>query len=305
MPGAFETKYQVAPLDMFDETFRHAREDLIKKRMEEIRNGEWRHIAERHDAAHRAKKTWCIGVSWDLCSKEDLLDILEVCKLSLSEYVSKANIVLSVLGQNRWQQFVNTSARITKAEVAEGLIYLSGRLRMEMNLAFASSSRSKGQAIALKQIKEFGLTAFFVQRWPSRSVGSKTLTSPRRILLQRSEKAKLLLPLERKNPKMKVFRMKRTTIVWTPSQRMTRCRIGRRKDNEILQPKIIMILFCQNGGLPLVQDMERVRLVAERRSKQRLHNTLSRSFGTLDCILSHILSSTYIYKDVNRFTVPV
>lgn len=77
---------------MFDETFKHARKDLISKRLEEIRSGRWRDIAERHDAAHRVNKTWCIGVSWDLCSKEDLLDILEVCYPVSQKNMSDANI---------------------------------------------------------------------------------------------------------------------------------------------------------------------------------------------------------------------
>ncbi|KAH9484539.1 Fanconi-associated nuclease 1-like protein [Psilocybe cubensis] len=77
VPGAFETMYQEAPLDMFEETFKDARKDLIDRRLDEIRNGNWRDIAEKHDNAYREKKTWCIGVNWDLCTREELLDILE------------------------------------------------------------------------------------------------------------------------------------------------------------------------------------------------------------------------------------
>lgn len=64
---------------MFEDTFYHARKELIDARLKEIKNGGWKEILQRHDDAYREKKTWCIGVSWDLCSKEDLMDIFEVC----------------------------------------------------------------------------------------------------------------------------------------------------------------------------------------------------------------------------------
>ncbi|KDR73715.1 hypothetical protein GALMADRAFT_251523 [Galerina marginata CBS 339.88] len=100
VPGAFETPFQVAPLDMFEESFYRARKDLIDKRLEEISNDGWREILQKHDDAYRKDKTWCIGVSWDLCSKEDLFDIFEcigkeslaiICQLFCEDYKGRSS----------------------------------------------------------------------------------------------------------------------------------------------------------------------------------------------------------------------
>ena len=32
---------------------------------------------ERHDDKYRAKETWCVGVRWDLCPKQDLVEVVE------------------------------------------------------------------------------------------------------------------------------------------------------------------------------------------------------------------------------------
>ncbi|PPQ74783.1 hypothetical protein CVT26_004891 [Gymnopilus dilepis] len=97
VPGAFETPFQFAPLDMFEDTFYHARKDLIDARLKEIQEGDagWQKILQRHDDAYREKRTWCIGIHWDLCSKEELFDIFKcigkdslafICKLFCQDY---------------------------------------------------------------------------------------------------------------------------------------------------------------------------------------------------------------------------
>ena len=78
IPGAFETPYQTAPLDIFEDTFYHAREELIEKRLDEIRENNARKIIQNVDDEHRERGTWCLGVRWDLFTKEDLLEIAEV-----------------------------------------------------------------------------------------------------------------------------------------------------------------------------------------------------------------------------------
>ncbi len=78
IPGAFETPYQTAPLDIFEDTFYHAREGLIEKRLDEISGNNSRKIIEKVDDEHRERGTWCMGVRWDLFPKEDLLEIVEV-----------------------------------------------------------------------------------------------------------------------------------------------------------------------------------------------------------------------------------
>ena len=78
IPGAFETPYQTAPLDIFEDTFYHAREELIEKRLDEICANNARQIIQTVDDEHRERGTWCLGVRWDLFPKEDLLEIAEV-----------------------------------------------------------------------------------------------------------------------------------------------------------------------------------------------------------------------------------
>lgn len=82
-PGAFETKYQNAPLDLLDDTFYFARRKEIEGRLREISEGDAPQILQRIDTAQRETKTLCIGVNWDF-SREDLLEISQVSGLLLS-----------------------------------------------------------------------------------------------------------------------------------------------------------------------------------------------------------------------------
>jgi len=78
IPGAFETPYQTAPLDIFEDTFYHAREELMEKRLDEISGNNARQIIQNVDDEHRERGTWCLGVRWDMFPKGDLLEIAEV-----------------------------------------------------------------------------------------------------------------------------------------------------------------------------------------------------------------------------------
>ena len=78
IPGAFETPYQSAPLDIAEDSFYFARRDLIDRRLDEIEGGAAARILARIDEEHRDKKTWCVGVHWDLFQRSDLLEIIEV-----------------------------------------------------------------------------------------------------------------------------------------------------------------------------------------------------------------------------------
>jgi fanconi-associated nuclease 1 len=95
IPGAFETPYQTAPLDIFEDTFYHAREELIEKRLDEISRNDARQIIQNVDDEHRERGTWCLGVRWDLFPKEDLLEIAEV-SADLEEFFTWMNISCSV-----------------------------------------------------------------------------------------------------------------------------------------------------------------------------------------------------------------
>ncbi len=78
VPGAFETPYQTEPLDLRDEIFYYARKDIVNTRLKEIRGGWAMDIIEKHDKMYREKKTWCVGMSWDLCECSDLIEVAEV-----------------------------------------------------------------------------------------------------------------------------------------------------------------------------------------------------------------------------------
>lgn len=89
VPGAFETVHQTAPLDMAHDSFYRARKSLIDRRLEEIKQkGRASEIVKRHYDLYRVKNTWCIGVRWDICTKEDLLDIVEVSQMFSIESIS-------------------------------------------------------------------------------------------------------------------------------------------------------------------------------------------------------------------------
>lgn len=78
IPGAFETPYQTAPLDIAEDSFYHARKDLMEQRLTAIEAGNGTDLIRQVDAEHRASGTWCVGVQWDLFSSDDLVDIVTV-----------------------------------------------------------------------------------------------------------------------------------------------------------------------------------------------------------------------------------
>lgn len=81
VPGAFETPYQTAPLDLAHDSFLAARRDVIEERLEEIKEGKARDILEEVDARERERGgsgTWAVGVNWERFPREDLLEIVDV-----------------------------------------------------------------------------------------------------------------------------------------------------------------------------------------------------------------------------------
>jgi len=79
IPGAFETPFQVAPLDIGTDTFYHSRRELFDKRLAEIKQGKAREIVRNVNSKHRDDQTLCVGVNWDLVEREDLENIVGVC----------------------------------------------------------------------------------------------------------------------------------------------------------------------------------------------------------------------------------
>jgi fanconi-associated nuclease 1 len=94
VPGAFETPYQSAPLDIFEDTFYSARRELIDQRLTALKRGEAHVLLEQVITRERVHRTSCIGVDWDF-QPVDLLDIVDVSTSSLL-HVSKHRILFEV-----------------------------------------------------------------------------------------------------------------------------------------------------------------------------------------------------------------
>ena len=76
IPGAFETPYQIAPLDLAEDTFYYSRQELAEARLATLAAGEGPMFLARAYEEHR--DVVCVGVRWDLFEKEDLLGIVKV-----------------------------------------------------------------------------------------------------------------------------------------------------------------------------------------------------------------------------------
>ncbi|KAH7343716.1 hypothetical protein B0J17DRAFT_643633 [Rhizoctonia solani] len=100
-PGAFETPYQSAPLDLAHDSFFGSREEIINARLLELRNtaDAARQIVKNVYAREREREPWCVGVRWDLFQhEEELIEIVEclggpalatICRLLAEEYGSR------------------------------------------------------------------------------------------------------------------------------------------------------------------------------------------------------------------------
>ncbi|KAG9318761.1 hypothetical protein JVU11DRAFT_860 [Chiua virens] len=100
IPGAFETPYQTAPLDIAEDSFYHARREHMEERLSQIEAGKGVNFLQAADAENRASGTWCVGVQWDLFSSEDLVDIVTciggkalsvICRVLCEDYKSGAS----------------------------------------------------------------------------------------------------------------------------------------------------------------------------------------------------------------------
>ncbi|KAL5489948.1 hypothetical protein ACEPAI_4780 [Sanghuangporus weigelae] len=95
VPGAFETPYQSAPLDIASECFYFARKDAVEERLQEIKDGKAPEILASADDKYRENNTMCVGVRWNDYSKQDLVEIVTclggeglsvICRLFCEDY---------------------------------------------------------------------------------------------------------------------------------------------------------------------------------------------------------------------------
>ncbi|KAG8833377.1 hypothetical protein FRC17_010773 [Serendipita sp. 399] len=83
IPGAFETPYQTAPLDLVVDTFYASRKDAIDARLKQILDGEAPAIAEKVDSEHRKDRTFFVGAKWETFDRQEILEILECLNSSV------------------------------------------------------------------------------------------------------------------------------------------------------------------------------------------------------------------------------
>ncbi|KAG2088829.1 uncharacterized protein F5147DRAFT_780837 [Suillus discolor] len=100
IPGAFETPFQTAPLDIAEEAFYHARRDPIETRLKELEDGQGEEIVNRVEAEHRARKMWCIGVDWELVEEGEIVKIVRrlggtalsvICHIVCEDYAGRCS----------------------------------------------------------------------------------------------------------------------------------------------------------------------------------------------------------------------
>ena len=153
IPGAFETPFQVAPLDIDTDTFYHSRRELFDKRLAEIKQGKAREIIGNVDSKHRGDQTLCVGVRWDLVEREDLENIVEVIEniclppfhRSLTSWTCSISVAISCA------RFLESSLRSIVLETAASQIFSFGMTRRNA----ASSSKLKVQEINSQRTKRF------------------------------------------------------------------------------------------------------------------------------------------------------
>ena len=95
LPGAFETPYQTAPLDLGEDTFAPARATLIEPRLESMsKTSKALEMLQETDRREREKATWAVGLSWEY-EKSDLEELVQclggkalsgICRMLAEEY---------------------------------------------------------------------------------------------------------------------------------------------------------------------------------------------------------------------------
>ena len=95
LPGAFETPYQTAPLDLGEDSFAPSRRQLIETRLEAMcKLSAALDMLRETDARERERGTWAVGVNWEY-APDELEEVLEciggramsgICRMLAEEY---------------------------------------------------------------------------------------------------------------------------------------------------------------------------------------------------------------------------
>lgn len=95
LPGAFETSYQTAPLDLGEDTFAPARTDMIEQLLTDMSSTSIAlEMLRAADERERPRQTWAVGINWDY-GADDLQEVLlciggqgmsVICRMLAEEY---------------------------------------------------------------------------------------------------------------------------------------------------------------------------------------------------------------------------
>ncbi|WVQ82523.1 hypothetical protein IAT38_004652 [Cryptococcus sp. DSM 104549] len=109
LPGAFETPYQTAPLDLGEDTFAPSRSATLEARLEALsKTSRAIEMLREVDGRERPRGTWAVGVDWEYGAQE-LEEILEclggkalsgVCRMLAEEYRHRASGVPDLIVWN-------------------------------------------------------------------------------------------------------------------------------------------------------------------------------------------------------------
>ena len=95
LPGAFETPYQTAPLDLGEDTFAPSRREALEARLAAMSHTSTAlDMLRETDTRERERGTWAVGVNWEY-GREDLEEVLQclggeamsgICRMLAEEY---------------------------------------------------------------------------------------------------------------------------------------------------------------------------------------------------------------------------
>jgi Fanconi-associated nuclease 1 len=106
LPGAFETSYQTAPLDLGEDTFAPARTEQVERLLQQMSNTSAAlEMLRETDSRERPRQTWAVGINWDYDARS-LQEVLQciggkgmsvICRMLAEEYRHRVSGVPDLL----------------------------------------------------------------------------------------------------------------------------------------------------------------------------------------------------------------